>query len=100
MPDVLLSNSCITDWKTSKQKEQLHRALLKAGFGPCQLLMGKLTIHRILKEEGLIEEFYLNHNTDNQKLLLRSTLVSGQEKPFLILHPFSCAELRMKFGEL
>ena len=60
-------------WKISKQKEQLNKAIIEAGFCPSHFLMEKLTILRERKADSLKEEFYLSHDTGNGKLLLTST---------------------------
>lgn len=67
-----LTTSCFHNWKAAKQKEQLNKAIIKAGFCPSHFLMDKLTILREKQDGCLREEFYLSHHAADKKLLLRS----------------------------
>lgn len=84
-------------WKISKQKEQLNKAIIEAGFCPSHFLMEKLTILRERKSGSLKEEFYLSHDAGNGKLLLTSTY-SDSEK-ILTLRRDGCKTETFVFKE-
>jgi hypothetical protein len=67
------------NWKVAKQKEQLHKAIIEAGFCPSQFLMGKLTILRQRQDYCLKEDFYLVHDVDSKKLLLTSIFFESEK---------------------
>lgn len=74
------TNEPFHNWKLAKQKEQLNKAIIQAGFCPSHFLMEKLTILREKKDEYLKEKFYLSHNAGNEKLLLTSVFFQSEQK--------------------
>ena len=85
MQAFLSDDSALNQWKRDKQKEVLHKCIIKAGFCPSHQLLGRLTIIKERAETILKEEFYLHYDSPSQKLLLRSLLRIASEVVSLTL---------------
>jgi hypothetical protein len=85
MQNILQTTKKINVWKAVTLKEQLNLSIIKAGYAPSHKLMSRITIIKKEEESKFVEKFYLDHNTESQKLLLQSILIYDEEETPILL---------------
>lgn len=100
MQSTILPTRKINNWKAVALKQQLHYSIIKVGYAPSHALMNRVTIITKEEEECLVEEFYLDHQTEHEKFLLRSSFLHDEaEGPLLIIERENCSKLQICFSD-
>ena len=93
MQSTILPTRKINNWKAVALKQQLHYSIIKVGYAPSHALMNRVTI--ITKEE-----FYLDHQTEHEKFLLRSSFLHDEAQgPLLIIERENCSKFQICFSD-
>lgn len=85
MENILQQSKKVHVWKAVTLKQQLNLSIIKAGYAPSHILMSRITIIKKDEEDRFVEKFYLDYNTDSQKLLLQSVLIYDEENTAILL---------------
>lgn len=98
MQSTILPTRKVNTWKAVALKQQLHLSIIKAGYAPCHVLMNRVTIIKKEEEQILVEEFYLDHNTADEKFLIRSSFFYDEsEVPQLFIERTDQTKLKLSF---